>query len=227
MVIYVLNARLECLTNFTIFRFRWFNNWFPYFWINWLGYGLTLGYLLFISIFFWIFPFCSFRPQKVHEKRRKARKTRPHWANGQENLKISTHQAGEFRFTPAPPIHFRSCRTFHTLSRHFRSLSPRSLWAPPPFMSCRVTFTMSASNWDTNSPRLKRASRRETRQLICFCIVFSPGNSCGPQKRSFDLAFCRVGLFRQSYVSHSPTIPSAGHLGYAGLVYTYFLIHLA
>lgn len=127
MVIYVLKARLECLTNFTIFRFRWFNNWFPYFWINWLGYGLTLGYLLFISIFFWIFPFCSFRPQKVREKRRKARKTRPHWANGQENLKISTHQAGEFRFTPAPPIHFRSCRTFHTLSRHFRSLSPRSL----------------------------------------------------------------------------------------------------
>lgn len=64
MVIYVLNARLECLTNFTIFRFRWFNNWFPYFWINWLGYGLTLGYLLFISIFFGFFRSAVFGRRK-------------------------------------------------------------------------------------------------------------------------------------------------------------------
>lgn len=74
MVIYVLNARLECLTNFTIFRFRWFNNWFPYFWINWLGYGLTLGFLLFISIFFGFFRSAVFGRRKCMKSEGKREK---------------------------------------------------------------------------------------------------------------------------------------------------------
>lgn len=227
MVIYVLNARLECLTNFTIFRFRWFNNWFPYFWINWLGYGLTLGFLLFISIFldFSVLQFSAAESAWKAKESEKNTSALGEWPGEPENQyppsgRISIHPRSADTLSLLP--HFS-----HALAALSLALAALSLWAPPPFMSCRVTFTMSASNWDTNSPRLKRASGRETRQLICFCIVFSPGNSCGPQKRSFDLAFCRVGLFRQSYVSHSPTIPSAGHLGYTELVYTNFVIHLA
>lgn len=121
MVIYVLNARLECLTNFTIFRFRWFNNWFPYFWINWLGYGLTLGYLLFISIFFLDFSVLQFSAAESAWKAKESEK--------------NTSALGEWPGEPEnqyPPsgrisIHPRSADTLSLLPHFSHALAALSL----------------------------------------------------------------------------------------------------
>lgn len=145
LVIYDLNARLGKFNYSSLFVIYFevvLTIDFVLFWFNWLGYDFSnRGFtLLYFILYFWFSVLQFLAAQRV-KSGGKARKTRPHWAKSQENLKISTQRAGEFGKRPL------SVSLLHTPTAAGAlplpclwltlSLSPAptlsaALWAPSP-----------------------------------------------------------------------------------------------